>query len=125
MQSNSNHELPMASGACCCTLNAGLRLPQAEADVLADRFKAIGHPIRLQIVDLLSRFGGEVCVCDVEAHFSLSQPTISHHLRVLRRAGLIEAEQRGLWIYYVTAPAALATLQDFLAALEGQPTSVT
>ena len=117
MQNEPVYEFTLSSNARCCILRSGLRLPEEEAGALADMFKAIGHPIRLQIVDLLSQFGGQVCVCDIEAHFTLSQPTISHHLRVLRQAGLVEAEQRGLWVYYVTAPAALARLQEFLSAL--------
>jgi len=110
-------ELTLTPRLRCCALPSALRLPEQEAEALADMFKAIGHPVRLQIVDLLSRFGGQVCVCDIEAHFTLSQPTISHHLRVLRQAGLIEAEPRGLWVYYVVAPEAVTRLHDFLSAL--------
>ena len=73
----------------CCGLPPSLRLSPTEADELAGMFKALGHPVRLQIVDLLSRFEGQVCVCDVEGQFDLSQPTISHHLKILREAGLV------------------------------------
>lgn len=117
-------ELTLTPTGRCCALPSALRLPAKDADALATMFKAIGHPVRLQIVDLLSRFGGQVCVCDIEAHFTLSQPTISHHLRVLRQAGLVEAEQRGLWVYYVIAPQALTQLHDFLATLALPPQPV-
>jgi len=101
----------------CCGLPPSLRLSADEADELAGMFKALGHPVRLQIVDLLSRFAGQVCVCDVESQFDLSQPTISHHLKVLRGAGLVAAEQRGLWVYYYLQPAALAKLHSLLAGI--------
>ena len=91
-----------------------LRLSDPEAGALAASLKALGHPVRLQIVDLLSRYGGQVCVCDVEQHFSLTQSTISHHLKVLREAGLVEAEQRGLWVYYRVLPAALMPVRHLL-----------
>jgi ArsR family transcriptional regulator, arsenate/arsenite/antimonite-responsive transcriptional repressor len=91
-----------------------LRFTTEEAVQIAAGFKALGHPIRLQIVDLLSRFGGEVCVCEIEGHFALSQPTISHHLKVLREAGLIDGEQRGLWIYYHLKSERLAELRALL-----------
>ena len=125
MQTMSADELTLTLTRRCCALPSALRLPEEGADALAIMFKAIGHPVRLQIVDLLSRFGGQMCVCDIEAHFTLSQPTISHHLRVLRQAGLVESEQRGLWVYYVIAPQGLARLHDFLStlALHQEPTA--
>lgn len=98
----------------CCGLPPSLRLSPAEADELAGMFKALGHPVRLQIVDLLSRFEGQICVCDVESQFDLSQPTISHHLKILREAGLVQAEQRGLWVYYYLRPAAVTRLGALL-----------
>ena len=101
----------------CCTLPPSLRLTTAEAAQIAAMFKALSHPVRLQMVDLLSRFGGQVCVCDIESQFELSQPTISHHLKILREAGLIASEQRGLWVYYVTCPAALSFLGNLLGSL--------
>ncbi len=105
----------------CCNLLPGLRLQEAEATRLANLFKALSHPVRLQIVDLLSRYGGQVCVCDIEQHFSLSQPTISHHLKILRQAGLLDAEQRGVWVYYHTRPDALAELHRLMADLTANP----
>jgi ArsR family transcriptional regulator len=110
-------ELRGDSTAGCCDVLPALRWSSEEAEQLATMLKALAHPVRLQIVDLLSRYGGQVCVCDVETQFDLSQPTISHHLKVLRQAGLIDCEQRGVWVYYHTQPAALAQLQTVLAGM--------
>ena len=104
-------------GNSCCGLPPSLRLTADEAEDLAAMFKALGHPVRLQMVDLLSRYAGQVCVCDVESQFNLSQPTISHHLKVLREAGLVAAEQRGLWVYYYLQSAAVAKLRSLLAGM--------
>lgn len=65
------------------------------------------HPIRLQILDILARKGGEVCVCDLEGALPVKQPTISHHLKLLREAGVVDSHCRGLWTYYFTRPEAL------------------
>lgn len=112
-------ELPLADEGqapldACCGLPPSLRLSSTEAGEIAAMFKALGHPVRLQMVDLLSRFAGQVCVCDVESQFALSQPTISHHLKILREAGLVAAEQRGLWVYYYLRPAAMDKLRLLL-----------
>lgn len=101
----------------CCGPLPGLRWSMEEAERLAGMLKALAHPVRLQIVEILSRLGGQVCVCDIESQFDLSQPTISHHLKVLRQAGLIDAQQRGVWVYYTTRPAALAQLQTILGGM--------
>lgn len=106
-----------ASASCCCELPPSLRLSSGEAEALAAMFKALGHPVRLQIVDLLSRFAGQVCVCDVESQFDLSQPTISHHLKILREAGLVASEQRGLWAYYYLRTEAMEQLRGVLDSL--------
>jgi ArsR family transcriptional regulator len=74
--------------------------------------------VRVQIVDILGRYGGEICVCDIERHFALSQPTISHHLKMLRDTGLIDSEQRGLWVYYRIKPGALDPLRALLNQLD-------
>jgi ArsR family transcriptional regulator len=98
-----------------------LRLEVEEANELSAMFKALGNPVRLQIVELLSRYAGQVCVCDVEGQFELSQPTISHHLKILREAGLVASEQRGLWVYYFLRPQAVDKLRGLLGGLvEGQ-----
>ena len=97
-----------------CGVPTRLRFDMEEANRLAALAKALGHPVRVQIVDLLSRYEGEVCVCEIERHFSLTQPTISHHLKVLRDMGLIDSEQRGLWVYYHLNRRALDPLRALL-----------
>ena len=83
---------------------------------LAHVFKALGDPVRLRLVSLIgARQGGEVCVCDLTSAFDLTQPTISHHLKVLRDAGLIESERRGTWVYYRLVPVALDRMAALLA----------
>src|SRR5690606_10886534 len=110
---------PEQGGAGCCGPLPGLRWSMEEAGQLAAMLKALAHPVRLQIVGILSRFGGQVCVWDVESQFDLAQPTISHHLKVLREAGLVDAEQRGVWVYDPTGPEALAQLQTVVGGLSG------
>jgi ArsR family transcriptional regulator len=113
---NDRPAIPSESVTCATRpdIPADLRLSPDDAAHMAARFKALGHPVRVQIVDILSRYGGEVCVCDIERQFLLSQPTISHHLKVLREAGLVEAEQRGLWVYYHVLPRGVEALRDLL-----------
>jgi ArsR family transcriptional regulator len=95
-----------------------LRISSQQASSTAAIFKALSHPVRVQIVDILSRYGGQVCVCQIEPHFNLRQPTISHHLKVLRDAGLITSEQRGLWVYYDIIPGALEPATALLQRIE-------
>ena len=101
----------------CCVAPDDLRLDQAEAERLAGMFKAVGHPVRLQIVDLLVRYQGQACVCDIEGMFDLAQPTISHHLKVLRKAGVIESERRGQWYYYFVTPSARQKLRQWIDSM--------
>lgn len=101
----------------CCTPDPVLGMAVESAETLARIFKAISSPVRVQMLDILSRHAGQVCVCDIESQFDLSQPTISHHLGVLRKAGLVESEQRGLWAFYFVRPAALEQLRGWLAGL--------
>lgn len=96
----------------CCRGTARLTLENETALDLASATKALGHPVRLQMVGLLSRYGGELCVCEIEGCFDLSQPTISHHLRVLHKAGWIQRESRGLWAYYSVSQKAVSLLND-------------
>ena len=108
------------SGGPCCSPLA--RAPLAEDRVvdLARMFKALGDPVRLRLVSLIaSHLGGEVCVCDISASFELSQPTISHHLKVLREAGLVDCERRGTWVYYWVIPAVLQNLSEVLLVEQG------
>jgi ArsR family transcriptional regulator len=91
-------------------------MPREAAADLAGTFKALADPTRVAIVNRLSTMP-EVCVCDLTAAFDLSQPTVSHHLRILRDAGLVEAERRGTWAYYRLVPDAI----DRLRAVFGTP----
>lgn len=95
-------------------------IDEASAAGLAHVFKALGDPVRLRLVSLIgAREGGEVCVCDLTSAFDLSQPTISHHLKVLREAGLIDSERRGTWVYYRLVPAALERMAGLLSVPVG------
>ena len=91
-------------------------IDEAAAAGLAQVFRALGDPVRLRLVSLIgAREGGEVCVCDLTSAFELSQPTISHHLKVLREAGLIDSQRRGTWVYYRLVPDALERLAALLS----------
>lgn len=83
-------------------------------------FKALGDPVRLRLAALIAG-SPEVCVCDLTTHFTQSGPTISHHLRVLREAGLIHSERRGTWVYYRIEPDALRALSALLGPATGTP----
>jgi ArsR family transcriptional regulator len=84
---------------------------------LAKGFKALGDPVRLRLLSLIAaKAGDEVCVCDLTGAFEVTGPTISHHLRVLREAGLIDCQRRGTWVYYRVVPARLAALSRLLDA---------
>ncbi|MEV4350197.1 metalloregulator ArsR/SmtB family transcription factor [Actinoplanes sp. NPDC049596] len=90
-------------------------LDPAQADTFAPMFKALGDPVRLRLLSMIaSARGGEVCVCDLTGAFHLTGPTISHHLKVLREAGLVDSDRRGTWVYYRLIPAALAVLGGLL-----------
>jgi ArsR family transcriptional regulator len=113
MSIQSEDEPPELAGCCPPLTREPFTADQAE--VLSRRFKALGDPVRLRLLSLIaSHEGGEACVCELTVAFSLSGPTISHHLRVLREAGLIDGERRGTWIYYRVLPEALRTLSHAL-----------
>ncbi|WP_018685235.1 ArsR/SmtB family transcription factor [Actinokineospora enzanensis] len=100
-----------AESACCAGITA---LDAARADDLAAQFKALGDPVRLRLLSMIAA-RDEVCVCELTPAFDLSQPTISHHLKLLRQAALIDSERRGTWVYYRVVPGALDRLAAFLA----------
>jgi ArsR family transcriptional regulator len=90
-------------------------LAESDAVELARGYKALGDPVRLRLLSLIAaRAGGEVCVCDLTDQFDVTGPTISHHLKVLREAGLIDCQRRGTWVYYWVIPSALAALSQLL-----------
>ncbi len=102
-----------APADCCAALTSPLS--QETAGELAGAFKALADPVRLRLLSLIAtRAGEEVCVCELTPQFDLSQPTISHHLKVLRAAGLIDCERRGTWVYYWVIPTALQRLSAVL-----------
>ena len=97
----------------CCTPLAHEPVGAEAAAQIASMLKAVADPARLRLLSLvLSHEGGEACVCDLLPHFDLSQPTISHHLKVLHDAGLVDREKRGTWVYYRTRPAAMQALAN-------------
>ena len=108
---------PVDPAVCCPPLSAR-PLSQAQAEQVAPLLKALAEPVRLRLMSLVaSHPGGEACVCDLGEAFDLSQPTISHHLKVLHEAGLLAREKRGVWVYYRARTEALASL----GALIGSP----
>jgi ArsR family transcriptional regulator, arsenate/arsenite/antimonite-responsive transcriptional repressor len=103
------------AGQPCCEPVVYPDVERHEAERMATIAKALGDPIRLQLVDVLRKHAGKVCVCELVPLFELSQPTVSHHLRVLRDAGIVDSERRGLWAYYYVVPEALGEFTDWLA----------
>jgi len=100
----------------CCAPLATAVLGEADANVLAERFAALADPVRLRLVSLLANAeAGAVCACDLVEPVGKSQPTVSHHLKVLTQAGLLTSERRGRNIWYAVVPAALESLRDALA----------
>jgi ArsR family transcriptional regulator len=91
-------------------------LSMAAAVEMAAKFKALSDPVRLQLLSsVASHAGGEACVCDIAAGVEVSQPTVSHHLKVLRDAGLLTSQRRASWVYYAVVPEALEALSDLLS----------
>ena len=106
---------PIATIAAACPPLLQGPLDQQEADRLARALKTIADPARLRLLSLIqAQPGGEACVCHLTEPLGLRQPTVSHHLKVLLDAGLVERERRGSWAYYRVVPEALATLRDLL-----------
>jgi ArsR family transcriptional regulator len=103
-----------AAGECCSEPLVHPDVSPEQAERMAAVAKALGDPIRLQLVDVLRNHAGKVCVCELVPLFDLSQPTVSHHLKVLRQAGIVGSEREGLWAYYYVLPNALAELSEWL-----------
>jgi ArsR family transcriptional regulator, arsenate/arsenite/antimonite-responsive transcriptional repressor len=99
----------------CCDRDARPTVTTRDAQRFADDLALLANPVRIQLLDVLSRNEGRVCVCDLEAAVPVKQPTVSHHLRVLRDAGLIESERQGLWAFYRIRREKVATLRDRIA----------
>jgi ArsR family transcriptional regulator, arsenate/arsenite/antimonite-responsive transcriptional repressor len=116
----SKSSLPLvldpAGAAGCCSPLAREPMSAEAAEQVAPLLRALGDPVRLRLMSLIaSREGGEACVCELTPQFGVSQPTVSHHLKVLHEAGLLAREKRGVWVYYRARTQALSAL----AALVG------
>lgn len=103
------------AGEVCCEPVALPDVDVAAAERIAAVAKALNDPIRVQIVDVLRSHAGEVCVCELVPLFEISQPTLSHHLRKLRDAGIVDSVKRGLWSYYFVKPESLKELNSWLS----------
>lgn len=104
-----------APGDPCCEPVVYPDVDRDEATRMAAVAKALGDPVRLQLIDVLRKHAGKVCVCELVPLFDLTQPTVSHHLKVLRDAGLVGSEREGLWAYYYVIPGALEELSAWLS----------
>jgi ArsR family transcriptional regulator len=105
---------PVDTAACCAPLSAQ-PLSVEQAEQVAPLLKALADPVRLRLMSLVaSHPGGEICVCDLGESFDLSQPTISHHMKVLHDAGLVDREKRGVWVYYRARSQALISLSALI-----------
>ena len=103
------------AGEPCCAPLAFPDVERRQAERMATIAKALGDPIRLQLVDVLRKHAGRVCVCELTPLFDVGQPTVSHHLKVLREAGIVDSERQGLWAYYYVKPEALKELSSWLS----------
>jgi ArsR family transcriptional regulator len=103
-----------AKGQLCCEPVVYPDVERGQALRMAEVAKALGDPIRLQVVDVLRKHAGKVCVYELVPLFDVSQPTLSHHLKKLREAGIVDSERRGLWAYYYVKPQALDELSGWL-----------
>lgn len=99
---------------CCDTPNDPIPLPAMERERLVGMFKALSDSTRLDIFRLVAAQAAPICACDVVDRFRVSQPTISHHMKVLRDAGLVNVSRRGVWAYYAADAQGLALLRDSL-----------
>jgi ArsR family transcriptional regulator len=103
------------AGERCCAPVVYPDVEREQATRIAEVAKALGDPIRLQVVDVLRKHAGTVCVCELVPLFDISQPTLSHHLKKLREAGIVDSERRGLWAYYYVVPDALKEIRAWMS----------
>jgi ArsR family transcriptional regulator len=114
-------DLPLApktkrpAGEPCCEPVVYPDVEREQAIRMAEIAKALGDPVRLQLVDVLRKHAGKVCVCELVPLFDISQPTLSHHLKKLREAGIVDSERRGVWAFYSDIPEALVELTAWLS----------
>ncbi|MFD3164709.1 ArsR/SmtB family transcription factor [Herpetosiphon sp. NSE202] len=102
-------ELIAQTTGCCTPASAGIN--ESEAEAISADFQVFAHPVRVQLLTLLTRSSEDVCVCDLEAAVAVKQPTVSYHLKLLREAGLVSYERRGPWAYYRVEREHLASLK--------------
>ena len=103
------------AGEPCCEPVVYPDVERVQAERIASIAKALGDPVRLQLVDVLRKHAGKVCVCELVPLFDISQPTLSHHLKKLRDVGLVDSERRGLWAYYYVVPDAMEEFSQWLS----------
>src|ERR687897_1329447 len=103
------------AGQPCCEPVVYPDVEREQAKRMAAIAKALADPVRVQLVDVLRKHAGRVCVCELVPLFDLSQPTVSHHLKKLRDAGIVGSERRGLWAYYYVNPEAMEDLSTWLS----------
>lgn len=108
-----------ARPASCCNLRAVEPLPDEQLQHVAKLAKALGDPNRIEMLRLLAHQPGPVCACDVVERFDLTQPTVSHHLRILKDAGLLRSTRNGLWVFYEVDTEGLDSLRDLTGLLDG------
>ena len=99
-------------------------LGENELQTCVAALKALGHPVRLRMVELISQQGNDICVCEFEDHFDLKQPTISHHLKILRHSGLIQSRQDGSWVRHSIDSETFAHVLEFIGTVSGMPKHV-
>ena len=120
--SKSLQVLDQPDAVACCPPLAAEPLSREQAELVAPLLKALADPVRLRLMSLVaSHEGGEACVCDLTGAFDLSQPTISHHLKVLHDAGLLDRDKRGVWVWYRARTQALTSLGVLIGAAGGKP----
>jgi ArsR family transcriptional regulator, arsenate/arsenite/antimonite-responsive transcriptional repressor len=113
--SNSLAVISPAEIAACCSPLTAESLTMEQAEQVAPLLKALADPVRLRLLSLIaSHEGGEACICELNDAFQLSQPTISHHMKVLHEAGLVDRDKRGVWVYYKIRSQALASLATLI-----------
>jgi ArsR family transcriptional regulator len=115
MQLDLSPKTKRAKGEVCCEPVVYPDVEREQAQRMATIAKALADPIRIQLVDVLRNHAGKVCVCELVPLFDVSQPTISHHLKVLRDAGVVRSERQGLWAFYYVLPGELDELAGWLA----------
>src|SRR5918998_5201053 len=104
------------AGEPCCEPVVYPDVERRDAERMATVAKALGDPIRLTLVDVLRKHAGKVCVCELAPLFDVGQPTVSHHLKVLKKSGIVDSERQGLWAYYYVLPEAIEELSAWLSS---------